>query len=38
MLAGKPDLVVPNEHRTLSIDVKTGAERTSHVTQVMTYM
>ena len=37
-LAGQPDLVVPRNDNILVIDVKTGAERPSHVAQVMTYM
>ena len=37
-LAGQPDLLVLNKDHILIIDAKTGAERASHVAQVMVYM
>ena len=38
-LAGQPDLIIPSgDDHVLIIDAKTGAERASHVAQVMVYM
>ena len=38
-LAGQPDLIIQSsDDSILVIDVKTGAERASHVAQVMVYM
>ena len=39
VLAGQPDLIIEsNSDNILVIDVKTGAERASHIAQVMVYM